>query len=190
MTKKTGHVEVICGSMFCGKTDELIRRLRRATIARQKVQVFKPAIDGRYGLEKVTSHAGSEFAAKPLSTSREILVQLHEDTTVVAVDEAQFFDDQIVEVVDELAERGQRVIVAGLDLNFKGEPFGCMPVLMARAEMVDKLQAICMVCGEPASRTQRLVNGKPARYDDPIIIVGASEMYEARCRKHHEVPRD
>lgn len=190
MTTKTGHVEVICGSMFCGKTDELIRRLRRATIARQKVQVFKPAIDGRYNLEKVTSHAGSEFDATPLETSSEILEQLTEDTTVVAVDEAQFFDENIVNVVDELANRGLRVIVAGLDLNFKGEPFGCMPVLMARAEQVDKLQAICMVCGEPACRTQRLVNGKPARYDDPVIIVGASELYEARCRQHHEVPKN
>lgn len=190
MEKKTGHVEVICGSMFCGKTDELIRRLRRATIARQKVQVFKPAIDGRYSLEKVTSHAGSEFAATPLASSKEVLENLEEDTTVVAIDEAQFFDENIINVVDELAERGLRVIVAGLDLNFKGEPFGCMPVLMARAEHVDKLQAICMVCGEPASRTQRLVNGKPARYDDPVIIVGAAELYEARCRMHHEVPRN
>jgi thymidine kinase len=190
MEKKTGHVEVICGSMFCGKTDELIRRLRRATIARQKVQVFKPAIDGRYSLEKVTSHAGSEFAATPLASSQDVLARLEGDTTVVAIDEAQFFDENIINVVDELAERGLRVIVAGLDLNFKGEPFGCMPVLMARAERVDKLQAICMVCGEPASRTQRLVNGKPARYDDPVIIVGAAELYEARCRTHHEVPRN
>jgi len=190
MEKKSGHVEVICGSMFCGKTDELIRRLRRATIARQKVQVFKPAIDGRYSLEKVTSHAGSEFDATPLTNSAQILEQLSVDTTVVAIDEAQFFDDGIVAVVEGLADSGLRVIVAGLDLNFKGEPFGAMPLLMARAEMVDKLQAICMVCGEPASRTQRLVNGKPAKYDDPVIIVGASELYEARCRKHHEVPRD
>jgi thymidine kinase len=190
MKERSGSIEVICGSMFCGKTDELIRRLRRATIARQKVQVFKPAIDGRYNLEKVTSHAGSEFDATPLSESSEILSQLKEDTTVVAIDEAQFFDEGIVEVVEALVEKDIRVIVAGLDLNFKGEPFGCMPVLMARAEHVDKLQAICMVCGEPASRTQRLVNGKPARYDDPVIIVGASELYEARCRLHHEVPKD
>lgn len=190
MKKKTGHIEVICGSMFCGKTDELIRRLRRAAIARQKVQVFKPAIDGRYSLEKVTSHAGSEFDATPLSTSKEIPERIEHGTTVVAIDEAQFFDNDIIDVVEELADQGLRVLVAGLDLNFKGEPFGCMPILMARAEHVDKLQAICMVCGEPASRTQRLVNGKPARYDDPVIIVGASELYEARCRLHHDVPRD
>jgi thymidine kinase len=113
---------------------------------------------------------------------------MDKDTTVIGIDEAQFLDNDIVPLVDSLADKGIRVIVAGLDLNFKGEPFGCMPVLMARAEQVDKLQAICMVCGEPASRTQRLVNGKPARFNDPVIIVGASEMYEARCRKHHDVP--
>ncbi|TLM98835.1 thymidine kinase [bacterium] len=190
MMHKAGLVEVICGSMFCGKTDELIRRLRRATIARQKIQVFKPAIDDRYEKIKVTSHAGSVFDAEPVSSAAEIYAKTDADTTVVGIDEAQFFDDEIVDVVSKLADRGVRVIVAGLDLKFKGEPFGCMPVLMAKADHVDKLQAICMVCGEPASRTQRLVNGNPARYNDPIIIVGASEMYEARCRLHHEVPRD
>jgi thymidine kinase len=190
MTKKTGSVEVICGSMFCGKTDELIRRLRRAVIARQKIQVFKPSIDDRYTVEKVTSHAGSQFDATPVPDSKSILEKLEQDTTVVGIDEAQFFDLELVEVVEKLANRGLRVLVAGLDMNFKGEPFGCMPALMARAEQVDKLQAICMVCGEPASRTQRLVNGKPAKFDDPVIIVGASEMYEARCRTHHEVPKE
>lgn len=190
MKERTGSIEVICGSMFCGKTDELIRRLRRATIAKQTVQVFKPAIDDRYNLEKVTSHAGSDFDATPVRLSEDILAQLDSQTTVVGIDEAQFFDSKIVDVVEKLANNGLRVLVAGLDMNFKGEPFGCMPVLMAKAERVDKLQAICMVCGGPASRTQRLVNGKPARYDDPVIIVGASEMYEARCRQHHEVPRD
>ena len=190
MLHKTGSVEVICGSMFCGKTDELIRRLRRATIAKQKVQVFKPVIDLRYGVEKVTSHAGSDFAATPVQQAMQIKSLIEPGTTVVGIDEAQFFDEEIETVVEDLAESGIRVIVAGLDLNFKGEPFGRMPFIMARAEQVLKLQAICMVCGEPASRSQRLVNGKPARYDDPIIIVGASEIYEARCRTHHEVPRD
>jgi thymidine kinase len=175
--------------MFSGKTDELIRRLRRATIARQQVQVFKPVIDDRYAVEKVTSHAGSAFDAMPISKSAEIMNRLDPSTTVVGVDEAQFFDDEIVLIVQKLADRGIRVLVAGLDTDFRGEPFGVMPVLMAIAERVDKLQAICMVCGEAACRTQRLVNGKPAAYNDPIIIVGASEMYEARCRKHHEVPR-
>ena len=184
-----GSVEVICGSMFSGKTDELIRRLRRATIARQHVQVLKPAVDVRYAVEKVTSHAGNDFAATPVEKAADIRQRLEKETTVVAIDEAQFFDDEIIQVVDELAAKKIRVIVAGLDLNFRGEPFGPMPGLMARAEHVDKVQAICMVCGEPASRTQRLVNGKPARFDDPEVIVGAAEIYEARCRKHHKVPR-
>jgi len=184
-----GSVEVICGSMFSGKTDELIRRLRRATIARQKVQVFKPAIDVRYAVEKVTSHAGNDFAAIPVEKAADIRSRVDESATVIAIDEAQFFDTEIIQIVEELAGRKIRVIVAGLDTDFRGEPFGPMPVLMARAERVDKLQAICMVCGEPACRTQRLVNGKPARYDDPVVIVGAAEMYEARCRLHHEVPR-
>ncbi|MBI4730781.1 MAG: thymidine kinase [Chloroflexi bacterium] len=184
-----GSVEVICGSMFSGKTDELIRRLRRAVIARQKVQVFKPAIDIRYAVEKVTSHAGTDFAAIPVEKAADIPSRMDRDVTVVAIDEAQFFDEGIIQVVEQLAAENIRVIVAGLDTDFRGEPFGPMPVLMARAESVEKLQAICMVCGEPACRTQRLVNGKPARYDDPVVIVGAAEMYEARCREHHEVPR-
>jgi thymidine kinase len=190
MSEKLGSLEVVCGSMFCGKTDELIRRLRRAVIARKKVQVFKPAIDMRYSVEKINSHAGSAFDAIPIATAREILTYLDPDDTVVGIDEAQFLDDGILDVIDELISKGIRVIVAGLDTDFRAEPFGCMPVLMATAERVDKLQAICMVCSEPASRTQRLVNGKPARYSDPIVIVGAAEMYEARCRAHHEVPRD
>ena len=184
-----GSIEVVCGSMFSGKTDELIRRLVRATIARQKVQVFKPAIDIRYAVEKVTSHAGSNFDAIPVEKAADIDDKLDGEATVVAIDEAQFFDPDVVEVARELASRGIRVLVAGLDTDFRGEPFGPMPILMSIAEHVDKLHAICMVCGEEASRTQRIVNGKPARYDDPVVIVGASEMYEARCRVHHEVPR-
>jgi thymidine kinase len=189
MKHTTGSVEVICGSMFSGKTDELIRRLRRATIARQKVQVFKPAIDVRYAVEQVTSHAGAAYEAIPVERAAAIPLRLDPDTTVVAVDEAQFFDLEIVAVCRGLADRGVRVIAAGLDQDFRGEPFGPMPVLMSQAERVDKLHAICMVCGNEASRTQRLVNGQPARYDDPVVIVGASEMYEARCRQHHQVPR-
>jgi thymidine kinase len=190
MKHETGLIEVVTGSMFCGKTDELIRRLRRATIARQKVQVFKPVIDTRYSEQRVNSHAGSSYQATPIACASDLLERLDADTTVVGVDEAQFFDAGLVEIVQKLADRGLRVIVAGLDTDFRGEPFGPMPELMAKAERVDKLNAICMVCGEPASRTQRLVNGKPAHYDDPVVIVGASEMYEARCRKHHIVPRD
>lgn len=183
-----GSIEVICGSMFSGKTDELIRRLVRATIAKQKVQVFKPAIDVRYAVEKVTSHAGSNYDALPVEKAIDIREKIGQDTTVIAIDEAQFFDPEIVNVVQELASRGVRVLVAGLDMDFRGEPFGPMPVLMSMAEHVDKLHAICMICGDEASRTQRLVNGKPARFDDPVVIVGASELYEARCREHHEVP--
>lgn len=189
MKHHNGSIEVITGSMFCGKTDELIRRLRRATIARQKVQVFKPIIDNRYGVEKVTSHAGGEYEARPIKATSEILSCLEPDTTVVGVDEAQFFDMEIIPLTQQLADRGIRVIVAGLDTDFRGEPFGPMPTLMAKAEVVDKLHAICMVCGEEASRTQRLVDGHPARYNDPVVIVGAAELYEARCRKHHIVPR-
>jgi thymidine kinase len=184
-----GSIEVVCGSMFSGKTDELIRRLVRATIAKQKVQVFKPAIDVRYAVEKVTSHAGSNYAAIPVEKAADIREKLEKDTTVVGIDEAQFFDAEVVQVAKDLAERGIRVLVAGLDTDFRGEPFGAMPVIMSIAEHVTKLHAICMVCGDEASRTQRLVNGNPARYDDPVVIVGASEMYEARCRRHHEVPK-
>ncbi len=184
-----GSIEVICGSMFSGKTDELIRRLVRATIAKQKVQVFKPAIDVRYAVEKVASHAGSTFDAIPVGNASEIRLKLDQDTTVVGIDEAQFFDPEVVSVARELATRGVRVLVAGLDTDFRGEPFGSMPILMSEAEHVSKLHAICMVCGDDASRTQRLVNGQPARYDDPVVIVGASELYEARCRQHHEAPR-
>ena len=189
MVHHEGLVEVVCGSMFSGKTEELIRRLVRATIAKQNVQVFKPAIDVRYAVEKVTSHTGANFDALPVEKAADIRERIEKDTTVVAMDEAQFFDNEIVDVAQDLASRGVRVIVAGLDMDFRGEPFGPMPILMAKAEKVDKLHAICMTCGYEASRTQRLVNGKPARYNDPVVIVGASELYEARCREHHEIPR-
>lgn len=189
MKHHKGSIEVITGSMFCGKTDELIRRLRRATIARQKVQVFKPVIDNRYAVEKVTSHAGSAYDAIPIQNASEILSRMDDGTTVVAIDEAQFFGEEILEISQKLADIGLRVIIAGLDTDFRGEPFGSMPVLMAQAERVDKLHAICMVCGEPAARTQRLVDGRPARYNEPVVVVGADELYEARCREHHEVPR-
>jgi thymidine kinase len=190
MIHHSGRVEVICGSMFSGKTEELIRRLRRARIARQKVQVFKPVLDNRYAEEKVVSHNGQDLDAVAVGSATMIREMVADDTTVVGVDEAQFFDSALPDVVDELAGRGVRVILAGLDMDFRGEPFGIMPVLMARAEDVQKLHAICVICGEAACRTQRLVNGQPAHYHDPIIMVGASEVYEARCREHHHVPRD
>jgi thymidine kinase len=182
-----GSLEVICGSMFSGKTEELLRRLRRATIAKQKVQVFKPQLDDRYGVERVTSHDGLHMEARPVASAREILDLLEPDTTVVGIDEAQFFDWEIANVIQELAEAGKRVIATGLDMDFRGEPFGPMPILLAQAETVDKVRAICVVCGDVASRTQRLVDGHPAAYDDPIIVVGASEKYEARCRACHQV---
>jgi thymidine kinase len=182
-----GWIEVICGSMFSGKTEELIRRLRRAQIAKQNIQVFKPAMDTRYAKREVTSHNGVQIEATPVEDTAQLRTMLKPDTTVVAVDEAQFFDDEIVPFCEEMAEQGLRVIVAGLDVDFRGAPFGPMPQFLAKAEQVDKLQAICVKCGGPASRTQRLINGRPAAYDDPIIMVGASEVYEARCRGCHEV---
>ncbi|MDQ7028841.1 MAG: thymidine kinase [Ardenticatenia bacterium] len=184
-----GWVELICGSMFSGKTEELIRRVRRAQIARQKTLVFKPHIDARYGQTRVASHNGMHVEAIPVRHAEEIFTHVEPDTDVVAVDEVQFFDHAIAGVVSTLADRGIRVIVAGLDLDFRGEPFGPMPLLLAQAEVVDKLHAICVRCGGPASRTQRLINGQPAFYEDPVIMVGAQEMYEARCRYCHEVPR-
>jgi thymidine kinase len=190
MGQQMGSLEVITGSMFCGKTEELIRRLRRATIARQKVQVFKPVIDDRYAYSKVTSHAGSDIEALPINNSAELLQKLDPEATVIGIDEAQFFDQGIVDVANHLADRGIRVIVTGLDTDFRGEPFSCMPVMIAKADKVDKLSAICMVCGEPATRTQRLIDGRPAHYNEPIVVVGASNMYEARCRRCHDVPRD
>lgn len=189
MKHHRGRLEVITGPMFCGKTDELLRRLRRAIIAKQKIQVFKPGFDIRYGSEKVTSHTGNEYEAYPVENITEVPALFLDDVTVVAIDEAQFFGEEIIPVVQDLVDRGIRVIVAGLDMDFRGVPFGQMPHLLAQAEVVDKLHAICMVCGEEATRTQRLVDGEPAYYDDPIIIVGASEMYEARCRIHHQVPK-
>lgn len=184
-----GSIEIITGSMFSGKTEELIRRLRRARIARQRVQVFKPILDTRYHVEKVTSHAGSEFEATPVARASDVLPLVNPETTVVALDEAQFFDDDVCHLAHTLTERNIRVIIAGLDQDFRGEPFGPMPRLIAMAEQVDKLHAICTVCGNEASRTQRLINHEPAFYDDPVVVVGASELYEARCRAHHRVPR-
>lgn len=188
LDRSRGHIELICGSMFSGKTEELIRRLKRAEIAKQSVQVFSHNLDTRYGASRVASHNGQNWDAIPIQRAQQILEQLDSKATVVAIDEAQFFDTSITRVVNELADRGIRVIIAGLDTDFRGEPFGPIPLLMAQAEQVDKLSAICVVCGAPASRTQRLINGAPARYDDPVILVGASEVYEARCRHCHRVP--
>jgi thymidine kinase len=184
-----GSIEIVCGSMFSGKTEELIRRVRRAKIAKQNVQVFKPAMDTRYTTEAVTSHNGLGVDAVPVQSAAEIETLIVPATSVVAIDEVQFLGWEVTELCQKLADRGVRVIAAGLDMDFRGEPFGPMPVLMAQAETVEKLQAICVVCGNPASRTQRLINGQPAAFDDPVILVGGSESYEARCRRCHQVPR-
>jgi thymidine kinase len=185
-----GWIEVISGVMFAGKSEELIRRIRRATIARRKVQVFKSHLDSRYaGLYSVASHNGTELEAIPVDSAGEISRLVRPDIQIVAIDEAQFLDRQIVAVSASLASRGIRVILAGTDTDFRGEPFGAMGELMAIAEMVDKLQAICVICGDPACRNQRLIDGKPARYDSPTIMIGGRESYEARCRHCHQVPR-
>ena len=184
-----GWIEVVCGVMFSGKSEELIRRVRRAMIARKRVQVFKSHLDERYaGLFKVSSHDGRTVDAIPVDSPAQIAQRVEPDTQVVAIDEAQFLDDSVAELATMLADRGMRVILAGTDTDFRGEPFGPMPRLLAIAETVDKLHAICVVCGGPASRNQRLLSGRPARYDSPVIMVGGQESYEARCRQCHQVP--
>ncbi len=184
-----GWVEVVSGVMFSGKSEELLRRVRRALIARKRVQVFKSQLDDRYGgIFRISSHDGSELEAHPVSTSVQVAEQIHDDTQVVAIDEAQFLDDGIVSVANALADRGVRVIIAGTDMDFRGEPFGPIPLLLAIAERVDKLHAICVLCGDLATRNQRLIDGRPAPAEGPTIQVGGSESYEARCRRCHEVP--
>lgn len=184
---RPGWVEVISGCMFAGKTEELIRRIKVLEFAKKNILVFKPAIDNRYSDTKVVSHAGSSVDSIVVSRSEEILNYVKLETDVIAIDEVQFFDENIAEVCDYLAKSGRRVMVAGLDTDFRGEPFGMMSILITEAEFVTKLTAVCNTCGAPATRTQRLVNGVAANWNDPLILVGASESYEARCRHCHEV---
>jgi thymidine kinase len=186
--KQTGWIEVICGSMFSGKSEELIRRVRRCHFAQQKVIVFKPKIDDRFSKVEVVSHNGTSVKAIAIASAKQIYGYIREDVDVIAIDEVQFFEQEVVDVVQDLSNAGYRVLIAGLDQDFRGEPFGPMPQLLSVAEQIHKLQAVCTVCGSPASRTQRLINQKPASYYDPVILVGASESYEPRCRHHHEVP--
>jgi thymidine kinase len=187
---RPGWIEVISGVMFAGKSEELIRRVRRAVIAHRQVQVFKSHLDARYaGLYSVTTHDGLTVEAEPVDSSEQIARGWRVGTEVVAVDEAQFLDPGIVAVANDLADRGVRVVLAGTDVDFRGLPFGPMPLLMCAAEVVDKLHAICVVCGGPASRNQRLVDGKPAPWESPTIMVGGRESYEARCRHCHKVPK-
>lgn len=179
ITHRTGWIEVICGSMFSGKTEELIRRVRRAEYAKQKFQVFKPAIDNRYDDNHIVSHSQLMMPSININKSIDIIKMTAEDTQIIAIDEVHFLDDKIVDVCNTLADEGKRVIVAGLDQDYRGKPFGQMPALLAIAEYITKTMAICMQCGNPANRTQRLIKEKKT------VIVGAADIYEARCRNCH-----
>lgn len=184
---REGWIEVICGCMFAGKTEELIRRINVLSYARKNILVFKPKIDDRYSTTEIASHAGSKVPCIVISEAKEILDHVNYDTDVVAIDEVQFFDEDVVDICEYLADSGLRVMVAGLDKDFRGEPFGVLPDLLTRAEFVTKLTAVCTKCGAPATRTQRIINGKPASFNDPIVLVGAKEAYEPRCRHCHEI---
>ena len=184
---REGWIEVICGCMFAGKTEELIRRINVLSYARKNILVFKPKIDDRYSTTEIASHAGSKVPCIVISEAKEILNHVNYDTDVVAIDEVQFFDEDVVDICEYLADSGLRVMVAGLDKDFRGEPFGVLPDLLTRAEFVTKLTAVCAKCGAPATRTQRIINCKPASFNDPIVLVGAKEAYEPRCRHCHEI---
>ncbi|MBX3113435.1 MAG: thymidine kinase [Fimbriimonadaceae bacterium] len=187
--KKLGQLTLVCGSMYAGKSEELIRLARRALYAKKKVQVFKPAIDTRYDEQHVVTHMGVQHEAVPVKGVRELCKALKPDTEVVCVEEVQFFDKSIVEVLIDLADKGMEVICAGLDQDFRRQPFGPMAELMAAADQVVKLRAICVQCGRPASHTQRIIEGKPAKWDDPIVLIGATESYEARCRACYQMKK-
>ena len=185
---REGWIEVISGCMFAGKTEELIRRINVLSYAKKNIIVFKPKIDNRYSDSEIVSHSGAKVPCLVVEKAQDILKKIEADTEVVAIDEVKFFDKDIVEVCEYFADKGIRVMVAGLDKDFRGESFGVMPELLTRAEFVTKLTAVCAKCGAPATRTQRLVNGKPAGFEDPIVMVGADESYEPRCRHCHQVP--
>lgn len=185
---RLGWIEVICGPMFAGKSEELIRRVKRLQYAKKNVVCFKPQIDNRYSESEIVSHSKFKTKSINISNSKDILKHVDKDTYAVVIDEVQFLDSGVIDVVTKLADEGKRVICAGLDNDFRGEPFSIMPMLLAKAEFVSKLTAICVKCGAPATRTQRIVNGIPAFYEDPITLVGAAEAYEPRCRHCHDVP--
>ncbi len=185
--KRLGSITVVCGSMYAGKSEELIRRARRALYAKKKVQVFKPSIDRRYDEEMVVSHVGAKHGAVPVVTVEDLARAIDGDTDVVCIEEAQFFDPSIVDLVIGLADGGVEVILAGLDQDFRRQPFGPMPTLLAVADEVVKLRAICLKCGQPASHTYRTIDGRPAHKNDPVILIGATETYEARCRNCYEL---
>ncbi len=190
MRDRVGKIEVVTGCMFSGKSEELIRRLKRAKIAKLNVQVFKPSLDTRVSSIEVVSHTGEMIQAEPVASSSELYKAIKTDADVIGVDEVQFFDDGIFDVARQISKDGKRIIFAGLDMDFRGEPFGRMPSLMAIADEVLKLHAICMVCGEDATMTQRLIDGHAAKYSDPIVLIGAEERYEARCKLHHYIERE
>jgi thymidine kinase len=189
LNQKDGWIEVVCGPMFAGKTEELLRRVKRLEYAKKNIVVFKPSMDDRYSDSEVVSHNNNRTKSVSIVKAKQILDFVDSETDVVAIDEVQFLDAEAVAIIEYLASRGVRVIVSGLDKDFRGEPFSFMPKLLAIAEYVTKLTAICVKCGAPATRTQRIVNEKPAKYLDPIVMVGASESYEARCRSCHKVYR-
>lgn len=187
-TSRAGWIEIVTGVMFSGKSEELMRRVRRATLAKKRVQVFKSVLDDRYGIREVISHDQGRLPALMVGTSADLMAAVRPETEVVAIDEIQFMDDGIVAVVNALADRGARVVAAGTDMDFRGLPFGPIGPLLAVAEKVDKLTAICVRCGELATRNQRLIDGEPAPAEGPTIQVGGLESYEARCRACHQVP--
>lgn len=184
---RDGWIEVISGNMYAGKTEELLRRIRRIEYAKKTILVFKPKLDNRYSDNEVVSHNNERIKSINITCPNDILKYVNPLPYAIAIDEVQFLNREVIDICDELADKGVRVILAGLDRDFRGEPFGIMPELLARAEYVTKLRAICQVCGAPATRTQRIINGKPAKYSDPIVLVGAKEQYEARCRHCHIV---
>jgi len=190
LVDRKGCIEVICGPMFSGKTEALINRVKSAMAQDKKVQVFKPIIDDRYNPLFVNSHNGLSIDAISIKYGTEILQFLDKDADIIAIDEIQFFEKDILDVIKAIAKSGVRVITNGLDLDFRGEPFGLMPYVLALAEYIDKLTSICAICGKPATMTQRLVNDKPAKYNEPIILIGASDSYEPRCRNCHEIIKE
>lgn len=189
LPKPLGKITVICGSMFAGKSEELIRLARRALYARKTVQVFKPKIDNRYDDANVVTHLGVQYQAVAVSSVKDLATKIEPTTQIVLIEEAQFFDESLADLAVNLADSGREVILAGLDQDFRREPFGPMPRLLAVADEVVKLRAICMNCGAPASHTYRVIDGKPAHWDDPIVLIGATEAYEARCRNCFQILR-
>lgn len=182
-----GWIEVICGCMFAGKTEEFIRRIHVLRFAKKNIAVFKPKLDDRYSSDQVVSHSGSHVACHVIQNTEDMMSYLNDTYDVIAIDEVQFFDETMIPALNQLADKGKRVIISGLDMDFRGESFGIMAKLITQAEFVTKLTAVCMICGAPATRSQRLLNGEPAQFNDPIINIGASERYEARCRHCHTI---